>query len=79
MMHRITINNVPDEIYTLLQKRAAANHRSINDEILSMLDKQLNQCFDVVTTIHRLRELRKNSSIPYLNDKDLKAMTGEGR
>ena len=31
--------DIPDDIYDLLQKRAGENRRSLNDEILAILEK----------------------------------------
>lgn len=35
----IDVEDIPDDIYNLLQKRAKENRRSINDEILAILEK----------------------------------------
>ncbi len=35
----IDVEDIPDDIYNLLQKRAKENRRSLNDEILAILEK----------------------------------------
>ena len=38
----ITVKNIPQELYARLKLRAQKNHRSINREIISILDISLN-------------------------------------
>lgn len=40
-MATITIKNIPDDLYAKLKKVAAANHRSINGEVIMRLRKDL--------------------------------------
>ena len=35
----IDVEDIPDDIYNLLQKRAKENRRSINDEILAIFER----------------------------------------
>lgn len=39
-MPNITIRNIPDDLHKRLKERAAANRRSLNNEILSMLEEK---------------------------------------
>ena len=40
-MPRLTIKNIPDEIYRRLKAAAEGNHRSINGEVIACLDEAL--------------------------------------
>ncbi len=38
-MATITINNIPDPTYNTLKQLAVENHRSINSEIICLIEK----------------------------------------
>jgi antitoxin FitA len=38
-MPTITVKNIPGDVYELLKQSAAANHRSINSEIITYIER----------------------------------------
>lgn len=42
-MRTLTIKNIPDELYEKLKERAKANHRSISDEVLFIIQLSFSQ------------------------------------
>ena len=38
-MATMTIKNIPDELYEELKQRAAANRRSINNEVIVLIER----------------------------------------
>lgn len=41
MPANLTLKGVPDEVYERLKEAAAANHRSLNSEIIAVLEAQV--------------------------------------
>jgi len=53
------VRNVPDDLYERLQKRAAAERRSLSAEIISILERQVpphGPACEVLAEIDRLNE-----------------------
>ena len=62
-MPSFTIKQMPKELYTLLQRQAHANNRSMNKELIECLIKALNpEPLDSETILEKARSLRM--SIP---------------
>jgi len=63
-MPSITVKNIPDDLYKRLKLRAAANHRSINSEIIvcieQVVDNQPPERGEYSAGIHQLRETKKD-------------------
>ncbi len=63
-MSSITVKNIPEDLYKRLKLRAAANHRSINSEIIvcieQVLDNQQPERGEYSAGIHQLRETKKD-------------------
>lgn len=54
----ISIKNVPDEIVSLLRERAKKNHRSLQGELLSLLEEAVTtESLDVDELARHLRAL----------------------
>ena len=49
----LSITNVPDEIVERLLERAKRNHRSLQDELMSILDSALEPSIVTVEDLHR--------------------------
>ncbi len=61
-MSSLTIKNIPDELYERLKQSAAANRRSINNEVIYYLDKMLPhlpQPRDVEQIIARVKAIQE--------------------
>jgi antitoxin FitA len=68
VMSSITVKNIPEELYEQLRQSAAANHRSINSEIIVCIERAVGSRskIDVETILadaRRLRELTKDHPI----------------
>jgi antitoxin FitA len=63
-MPSITVKNIPEDLYKRLKLRAAANHRSINSEIIvcieQVVDNQQPERGVYSVGIHQLRETKKD-------------------
>ena len=63
----ITVKNVPTELYDLLKQNAAIKHRSINNEVISIIEdamqsKRINP-EDFLVSVRRLREKTKEFAL----------------
>ena len=63
----ITVKNVPTELYDLLKQNAAIKHRSINNEVISIIEdalqsKRINP-EDFLVSVRRLREKTKKFAL----------------
>ncbi|MCR9131039.1 MAG: Arc family DNA-binding protein [bacterium] len=58
-MANITIKNIPDEVYEQLKERAKRNRRSINNEVIHLIESQFraNQV-NVEEVLYKARKLR---------------------
>jgi antitoxin FitA len=60
----ITVKNIPDDLYQRLKLRAAANHRSINSEIIVCIEQILHsqqvEGSEFPPDTYRLREMKKD-------------------
>ena len=53
-MVTVTIKNIPEQIYERIKAQARSNHRSINGEILSILEQAISlPPIDVKATLQR--------------------------
>ncbi len=76
----ITLKNIPSHIYEALKKNAVRNHRSVNSEIISIIEKQY--CITQITPeeyLARARKVRKKNSGLFLTQELLEEAKGEGR
>lgn len=67
-MKDIAVNHVPDHLYEQLRQRAARNRRSINNEVLVLLEKglqaELNERYDAQELLAEARKLRQHFNAP---------------
>jgi antitoxin FitA len=78
-MATITIKNIPDDIYERLKKLAKARHRSVNSEIINLLEQsvRINE-IDPSTVRENARKLRESITIQ-LTPEEIEAAINEGR
>jgi len=80
MTATLTIKNIPGDLYTMLKENAAKNHRSINNEIIVLLENAFrsrrvkSEVF--LANARRLREWSKTSP---LSAADIDQAKYEGR
>jgi plasmid stability protein len=79
-MVTITIKNVPPEIYERIKTQAKNNHRSINGEILSILEQAISiPPIDVKATLERTRKLREMTADYVITADEIEKLINEGR
>ena len=79
-MVTITIKNIPERIYERIKAQAKVNHRSINGEILSILEQAVSlPPIDVQATLERARKVRELTASYTITADEIKKMIDEGR
>ncbi len=79
-MITLTIKNVPPEIYERLKIQAKNNHRSINGEVISIIQQALTIApLDVKATLERTRKIRELTAHYVITDEELTKWKNEGR
>lgn len=79
-MATLTIKNIPLEVYERLKRRAKANRRSINQEVIAVIECALEiPSIDVDSTMERTRQIRELTAQYYLRDEELEQWKDEGR
>jgi plasmid stability protein len=79
-MPTITVKNIPDELYARLKAAAASNRRSINNEIISRIERSLSS--HRVTTeslVARIRRFQKGIPGRPLTLEEIREARNEGR
>jgi len=75
----MTIKNIPDELYKKVKKSAAANRRSINQEVIFVIEQALAaDAVDVDKTLSEIRLLREQLGI-YVTESEINRAKNEGR
>ena len=79
-MATITVKNIPDATYETLKKRASEHHRSINGEIIHLIEKATS-CERINPEEHLARAsvLRENVKGYVATANEIKEMIEEGR
>ena len=76
----ITLKNIPENLYQKLKERAAFNHRSINREMIAIMQDTLNPSpIDPSDFLSRARELRAQTSKVGLVQDEIDRAKNEGR
>jgi len=79
-MVTVTIKNIPEEVYERIKTQAKVNHRSINGEILSILEQAISLApIDVQTTLERARKVRELTAHYTITASEIEKMINEGR
>ena len=80
MAVNITLKNIPEDLYQKLKERAVINHRSINREVIAIMQDSLNpRTIDPGDFLARVRELRSKTQNVRLTQAELDHAKGEGR
>ena len=76
----LTIKGMPDNLYRRLKKRAAANRRSLNSEIIFCLEDVTSRVPpDSAALLRMVDETRNSVKLPFLTEKFLEAAINRGR
>jgi len=79
-MATLTIKNIPLEVYERLKRRAKANRRSINQEVIAVIERALTTPpIDVDSTLERTRKIRELTAQYCLRGEELEQWKNEGR
>lgn len=78
MATNFTLKNIPEDLYEKVKERAERNHRSINGEIISILNAAtMSRPFDLDEIIVRAREFRGRTK-GFLTEEFLRQAKREG-
>jgi len=79
-MVAITVKNIPATLYERVKERAKANHRSINNELITILEQSVMlQPIDLAETLERTRRIRELTANYIITDDELIRLKNEGR
>jgi plasmid stability protein len=79
-MATITLKNIPDPTYNTIKQLAAENHRSINSEIINLIEKATKSTkIDPNQHLVISKKLREKSKSIIVSDTMLTNMKNEGR
>lgn len=80
-MADLTVEGVTDEVYALLTERAAENRRTLNDEVLVVLDEGVRRYGARCDrpSIEEIRAFRESLNVPPLTEEFLERAIHEGR
>lgn len=79
-MASLTIKSIPDDVLEDLRKRAERHRRSLNSEVLHLLEQSLGSPkIDPDAVLARLRRLQERTHLPPLTDDVLEQAINEGR
>ncbi len=79
-MPSITVKNIPDKVYADLKESAAANHRSINSQIIVCLEQAFCcRKVDVERVIRDAREIREHTRRCAISDEEINEAKNYGR
>lgn len=68
-MPSLTVKNIPDDLYDRIRRRAAANRRSINSEVIVCLERAVGlRRFDLEATLADARRIRERSAAYRIDD-----------
>lgn len=78
-MATMTIKNIPDELYEKLKLVAATNRRSLNNEVIVIIEKAIKKEIEPIDDgIERVRMLREKLDI-YVTEEEINKAKNEGR
>lgn len=79
-MATITLKNIPGPTYEKLKKRASENHRSINSEVIFLIEKATkSREIDAEQHLVAARKMREKTKNHVLDDTLLNQIRNEGR
>lgn len=81
-MPSITIKNIPDELYDELKAAAQQHRRSINNEVIMLLEERLrpkkSSREELLERARQCREMTRDLGI-FVTEEDIEAAINEGR
>jgi plasmid stability protein len=80
-MVTITVKNIPEEIYEKIKLQAKANRRSVNSEILSIIERAVQTLtpMDAQEILERARKVRKLTAHYIITNEEIDRWKKEGR
>jgi plasmid stability protein len=79
-MPSITVKNIPPELYERLKRSARANHRSINGEIIALIESAISpRRVDPEQFLAEARKLRELTAHYRISDDEFNQAKREGR
>ncbi|MCP5101240.1 MAG: Arc family DNA-binding protein [Chloroflexi bacterium] len=79
-MANLTIKNIPDELYTKLKSSAEANRRSMNSEVIMLIERYLRKAKPNVELIEaKAAKIRERTAHYTINEEELEAWINKGR
>ena len=79
-MATITIKNIPDDLYNELKERAARNRRSINNELITLIEQAFQSYRPSPVEIEvEARRLREMTAHYHLTNEELNGWKNKGR
>lgn len=79
-MASITIKEIPDDVYAALKQRAKQNRRSINSEVIYLIEQTVrSQRIDANSTIAAAREVRALTADSPISIDEIMEAIDEGR
>jgi plasmid stability protein len=80
VMVTLTIKNVPEELYERIKTQAKNNHRSINKEVITIIERAFTiPPIDVQATLERTRKIRELTAHYIITDEEMTTWKKEGR
>ena len=79
-MPSLTIKGIPNTLLDLLRRRAELHRRSLNSEVLHLLERSVSSTpVDSEAILRRIRALRERTQLPALSSEDLESAIDAGR
>lgn len=79
-MATMTIKNVPDDLYNELKQRAETNRRSLNNEVILLIERSLRSYRPSPEEIEQnARRLRELTAHYHLSNEELNEWKNKGR
>jgi plasmid stability protein len=79
-MATITLKNIPDPTYQTLKRLAAEHHRSVNSEVIHLIEKATQSTkIDPDEHLTTARKLRERTRSYGMDDATLSRLKNEGR
>jgi plasmid stability protein len=79
-MATVTIKNIPEPVYRELKRQAARHHRSLNQEVIAVLESaSVSQRLDPEAFLSRARQIRVTPRKELLTDARLTKLKRQGR
>lgn len=76
----ITVKNIPHDLYELIKKNAAEHRRSINNEVIAIIEKAFrSKKIDPEDFLVSVRKLRERTKRFELTDRLINQAKNEGR